>query len=182
MSVLPILTWPDPRLSQRCAPVRSLGKPMVETPPEPPIGTPPETTALITNLFDTMYAASGRGLAAPQVGVLQRIFVMDCGWKDDDPTPKICINPEILQASEVTSTRLEGCLSLPGVTADVIRPAQITLRSVDLQGRTQDWDLTGFEATCAQHELDHLDGVITFDRVDQATRAALEARYSAALA
>ena len=73
MSVLPILTWPDPRLSQRCAPVRSLGEPMVET--------TPETTALITDLFDTMYAASGRGLAAPQVGVLLRIFVMDCGWK-----------------------------------------------------------------------------------------------------
>ena len=174
MSVLPILTWPDPRLSQRCAPVRSLGEPMVET--------TPETTALITDLFDTMYAASGRGLAAPQVGVLLRIFVMDCGWKNGDPTPKICINPEILQASEVTSTRPEGCLSLPGVTADVIRPAQITLRSVDLQGRTQDWKLIGFEATCAQHEMDHLEGAITFDRLDQATRATLEARYSAALA
>ena len=174
MSVLPILKWPDPRLSQRCAPVRFLGGTMVEK--------TLETMALITDLFDTMYVASGRGLAASQVGVLQRIFVMDCGWKDGGPTPKICINPEILEASEVTSTRPEGCLSLPGVTADVIRPALIRLRSVDFQGCTQDWELTGFEATCAQHELDHLDGVIIFDRVDQITRVALEARYSAGLA
>ena len=81
MAVLPILKWPDPRLSQGCAPVAH----------EP-------LDALIADLFETMYAAQGRGLAAPQVGVLKRVFVMDCGWKDGDPTPLAMINPTIMAA------------------------------------------------------------------------------------
>ena len=174
MSVLPILKWPDPRLSQRCAPVRFLGGTMVEK--------TLETTALITDLFDTMYVASGRGLAAPQVGVLQRIFVMDCGWKEGELTPKVFINPTILESSEEIATRPEACLSLPGITADIIRSTGIKLQSYDLDGQKQLWQLDGFEATCAQHEFDHLQGLVTLDRVDPADRPQLEARYSAAMA
>lgn len=165
MSVLPILKWPDSRLSQLCAPV----------PPSV------DLAGVIADLFETMYAAQGRGLAAPQVGILQRFFVMDCDWKEQAPAPKVCINPKILYASDETSARPEGCLSLPGITADVTRPVRIILLSYDLAGQQQRWHLNGFAATCAQHELDHLNGLVTFDRVDPADRQPLEACYGAAM-
>ena len=166
MSVLPILTWPDPRLSQRCAPVAHAS----------------DLAEVIADLFETMYAAQGRGLAAPQVGILQQFFVMDCGWKEGELTPKVFINPTILESSEEIATRPEACLSLPGITADIIRPTRIKLQSYDLDGQKQLWQLDGFEATCAQHEFDHLQGLVTLDRVDPANRPQLEARYSAAMA
>jgi peptide deformylase len=166
MSVLPILTWPDPRLSQRCEPVVHA----------------PGLAGVIADLFETMYAAQGRGLAAPQVGILQQFFVMDCGWKEGTPTPKVCINPTILKSSDETATRPEACLSLPGISADIIRPACISLQSYDLAGQKQLWQLDGFQATCAQQEFDHLQGLVTFDRLDPADRLQLEARYSAVTA
>ncbi|MGP6086970.1 peptide deformylase [Antarctobacter jejuensis] len=161
MSVLPILKWPDPRLAQVCAPVEDFGA--VET--------------LVTDMFETMYDAPGRGLAAPQVGVMLRVFVMDAGWKDGEMTPLACINPRITVQSEDTSTREEGCLSVPGVSALVTRPDRIILSYTDLTGTAQEITLTGPAATVAQHELDHLDGIMHFDRIDPPARAALLADY-----
>ena len=161
MSVLPILTWPDPRLSQRCEPVVHA----------------PGLTGVIADLFETMYAAQGRGLAAPQVGILQQFFVMDCGWKDGDMTPMVCINPEILRADGMAPGS-EGCLSIPGVLAEVMRPERILLRYRDLDGAVQEVELYGFEARCAQHELDHLDGIVTFDRLSPEARRVVEEAYS----
>ena len=161
MSVLPILRWPDARLSQRCDPV----------------GADENLEQLVTDMFETMYAAPGRGLAAPQVGVMKRLFVMDCGWKEGDMTPVVCINPEIVDQSDVLVTGDEGCLSIPGILAPVTRPDRITLRWTDLGGATQEQRLEGFEARCAQHEFDHLEGLVTFDRLDAETHAALVAAY-----
>ncbi|WP_305969167.1 MULTISPECIES: peptide deformylase [unclassified Mameliella] len=163
MSILPILKWPDPRLAQPCAPVQE----------------PAALEALVTDMFETMYDAPGRGLAAPQVGVMQRFFVMDAGWKEGDMTPLVCINPAILSASDEQAVSTEGCLSVPGVTAEVTRPATITLAFTDLTGTAQRLTLTGSEATIAQHEYDHLDGVLHFDRLDPAGRDALLAAYEA---
>jgi peptide deformylase len=159
--VLPILRWPDPRLSQPCDPVAP--------------GT--ELEQLVTDMFETMYAAPGRGLAAPQVGVMSRLFVMDCGWKEGDMTPVVCINPQIVAAADTCATGDEGCLSIPGVVTPVARPEWIVLRWTDLAGNLQEQRLEGFEARCAQHEYDHLDGRVTFDRLDANLRAGLEAQY-----
>lgn len=161
MTTLPILFWPDPRLAMPCDPV---------TPQD-------DLEHLVRDMFATMYAAPGRGLAAPQVGVLKRLFVMDCGWKEGEMTPMVCINPEIIHAEGMVSGT-EGCLSIPGVLAEVMRPERIVLRFSGLDGVTQDLPLDGFEARCAQHELDHLDGIITFDRLAPEARQVVEAAYS----
>lgn len=161
----PILRWPDPRLSQTCAAVGDA-----------------DMRALAEEMLQIMYAAPGRGLAGPQIGVMQRIFVMDCQWKEGAPRPTVCIDPEIVEASEELATLSEGCLSIPGVLVEVTRPAAVRLRWRDASGARQDRWLEGFEARCAQHELDHLDGIVTFDRLDPEARASAEAAYRAALA
>ncbi|WP_323780487.1 peptide deformylase [Thalassovita sp.] len=165
MSVLPILKWPDPRLSQLCDPV----------------GADEDVDQLISDMLETMYDAPGRGLAAPQVGVMKRIFVMDCGWKDGDMTPVICINPEFVTRSDDLVTGEEGCLSIPDAPADVTRPERITLRWRGLDGVVVERALDGFEAKCAQHEYDHLDGLVIFDRLSDEDRARIEGAYLEAL-
>ncbi len=158
---LTILRWPDARLSTVCAPV----------------ARDEDMADLVRAMFVTMYDAPGRGLAAPQVGVLKRLFVMDCGWKDGDMTPMVCINPEIIRA-EGMAPGAEGCLSIPGVLAEVMRPERITLRFRDLDGAMHEVDLDGFEARCAQHELDHLDGIVPFDRLSPEARQVVEQAYA----
>ena len=162
MSRLPILQWPDPRLSQVCASVETVAS----------------VDALVTDMFETMYDAPGRGLAAPQVGSMLRLFVMDAGWKEGDMTPLACLNPRIVAQGETRATGPEGCLSVPGVTADVTRAQQITLAYTDLTGAACEITLSGAAAIIAQHELDHLDGGMHFDRLEAADRAALLADYA----
>lgn len=162
MTARPILRWPDPRLSQVCA----------------PLGQADGLDALVGEMFQTMYEANGRGLAAPQVGEMIRLFVMDTGWKDGDMRPVVCIDPEILHVSDETSVMAEGCLSIPGVLARVTRPDRIVLAYTDLSGSRREESLSGAEARCAQHELDHLDGKVHFDRLEPAERTALEAEYA----
>ncbi|WP_136440025.1 peptide deformylase [Pacificoceanicola onchidii] len=163
MSVLEIVQWPDARLARLCAPVSDIEA----------------LKADIRDLFETMYAAPGRGLAGPQIGLMSRVFVMDAGWKDGTKTPLACINPEITERSDEKITGPEGCLSMPGVTADVVRHARITLAFSDLIGARQSMEMTGAEAIIAQHELDHLDGVMHFDRLETQARAALLKDYEA---
>ncbi|MBD3664626.1 peptide deformylase [Sulfitobacter aestuariivivens] len=164
MSVLEILRWPDPRLAETCAPVTDIT---------------PRIEALANDMLETMYAAPGRGLAAPQVGVLERMFVMDTGWKEGKSDPLVCINPMLQEVSEDRATHAEGCLSIPGVSADVSRPAQVQMVWTGLNGARYVQSFEGFAAACAQHELDHLDGVVTFDHLDGETRAAKIAEYQA---
>ncbi|WP_425098101.1 peptide deformylase [Tropicibacter sp. S64] len=163
MSVLPVLKWPDPRLAQVCAPV----------------GDVTDLRDVVADMFETMYAAPGRGLAGPQVGVMARVFVMDAGWKEGAKTPLACINPEILVRSEEMADGPEGCLSVPGVTAEVARHRAITLAYTDLDGVRHEARMTGAAAIIAQHEYDHLDGVMHFDRLGAAERAAVLAEYEA---
>lgn len=159
MAVLPILRWPDPALSTPCPPVAEIDDTLRE---------------LIRDMLDTMYDAPGRGLAAPQVGVLTRLFVMDVTWKDGTPTPRVMINPRILWQSEEAGRGEEGCLSIPGVTACVKRPLEARFGWTDPDGVAREETLTGFEARCAQHELDHLDGRVTLDRIGPRARARLQ--------
>ena len=164
MSLRAILTWPDARLSLVCAPVPEITD---------------DIRVLAADMLETMYAAPGRGLAAPQVGEMQRLFVMDATWKEGKPDPMICINPKIIDQSDTTTTSAEGCLSIPGVEARVNRPESIRMQWTDLSGTSREADLTGFAALCAQHELDHLDGIVTLDRVDATQRADILAAYKA---
>lgn len=164
MSILPIVQWPDPRLAGICAPVA---------------GITPEIETLAADMLDTMYAAPGRGLAGPQVGAMLRIFVMDVGWKDGKPDPLVCINPMLQEVSEDRAIGSEGCLSIPGVTAEISRPIQVQMVWTGLNGGRFVQSFDGFGAVCAQHELDHLDGVVTFDHLEAQTRADLIAAYSA---
>ncbi|MBL9055057.1 MAG: peptide deformylase [Rhodobacteraceae bacterium] len=156
MAVLPILRWPDERLETRCAPVTG------------------DVAALAADMLETMYAAPGRGLAAPQVGVLLRLFVMDATWKQGVRAPQVMVNPAITWRAPQRVWGEEGCLSLPGVTARVERAKEIRLRWSELDGSAREETLTGFAAICAQHEYDHLDGILTLDRISPAERAAAE--------
>jgi peptide deformylase len=163
MAIMPILKWPDPKLGEVCAPVAD-GE---------------NTDELIRSMFDTMYAAPGRGLAAPQVGVMKRLFITDTTWKDGTGTPMVFINPRVVEASDILATAGEGCLSIPGITVQVTRPDWIVMAWTDPDGpeRTQRFD--GFAAACVQHELDHLNGLLTFDRLEPDARTEAEARYKA---
>ncbi|MEM8654548.1 MAG: peptide deformylase [Pseudomonadota bacterium] len=164
MSLRAILTWPHPQLQAVCTPVEVIT---------------PDIRALSQDMLETMYAAPGRGLAAPQVGELMRLFVMDPTWKEGTRSPMVCINPDILDRSDERATADEGCLSIPGVTAPVERPTSVRMVWTDLDGVVHDDWLTGFAALCAQHELDHLDGILTLDHLDDAQRAAVLDAYEA---
>ena len=163
MSLREILLWPDERLKQPCETVADVA----------------EVEQLVTDLFETMYDAPGRGLAAPQVGVLKRVFVTDAGWKEGDMVPLACINPEIVEVSEETASGPEGCLSIPGVTAQVRRPVRVRMAFTDLSGTRQERDFEGSEAIVAQHEYDHLEGLVHFDRLDPQEAKALKLEYEA---
>lgn len=157
MPVLPIVQYPDPMLRRPCTPVTAIDA---------------ATRQLAADMLETMYAATGRGLAGPQVAVPKRIFVMDCTWKEGTPAPRVCVNPEILETSDSLAVNTEGCLSIPGVPALVARPDWVLMRWLDLDGVAQTEVLSGFEAVCAQHELDHLNGRLCIDLMDEAARIA----------
>ena len=149
MAIRPILLHPDPRLKKTCDAV----------------GVPDDgVRALIADMFDTMYDAPGIGLAAPQVGVLRRVLVMDCAkGEDEDPAPLAMIDPEILWSSEDTNVHEEGCLSIPEEFNDVERPARVRIGYTDEEGARREVDCDGLAATCVQHEIDHLNGRLFID-------------------
>lgn len=118
---------------------------------------------LAADLLETMYAAPGRGLAAPQVGVSLRLFVMDTGWKDGAADPQVFVNPRITDASDILVPYAEGCLSIPDRKARVARPDRVALVWQDLAGGWHDGWFSGFAAVCVQHERDHLDGILCID-------------------
>ena len=145
----PILIHPDPRLKKACAPVPDLSD---------------DLRALADDMLETMYDAPGIGLAAPQVGVLNRLIVLDCVKEEGAaPRPLIMFNPEITARSDEQSTYEEGCLSIPEQYADVTRPAEVSVRWIDRDGNPRSEDFTGLWATCVQHEIDHLDGKLFID-------------------
>lgn len=119
---------------------------------------------IVPQMFATMYAAPGIGLAAPQIGMALRLAVVDL-QPEDKPAPLVLVNPEILAASEDRVVREEGCLSLPGMYADVERPSHVRIRFEDAAGTRHELDADGLLAACLQHEIDHLDGVLFVDHL-----------------
>jgi peptide deformylase len=153
-SILPILYVPDPRLRAKAAPVAP---------------NDPRIAPLAEQMLATMYKAPGIGLAAPQIGELLRLAVVDVR-PEEKPDPMVLVNPEIVAASRETATREEGCLSLPNQYDDVTRPARIKLRWTDLGGAKREMEAEGLLAACLQHELDHLDGVLFVDHISALKR------------
>lgn len=152
----PILIHPDPRLKKVADPVARIT---------------PEIEALAADLLATMYDAPGIGLAAPQVGVASRVFVMDATRDPEaERQPLVLVNPQVTWASDETSTYDEGCLSIPDQYAEVTRPAQVRMRWLGLDGKTHEQEFDGLWATCAQHELDHLDGILFIDHLSAIRR------------
>ncbi|WP_210529144.1 peptide deformylase [Rubellimicrobium arenae] len=149
MSIRPILLHPDPRLKTVAKPVAVIDE---------------AVRRLAKDMLDTMYDAPGIGLAAPQVGVLSRLIVMDCVKDDQEPPrPLVLVNPEILWRSEETAPYEEGCLSIPEHFADVVRPREVEVKWTDLDGHDQQERFAGLWAVCVQHEIDHLNGKLFID-------------------
>lgn len=153
--VLDIITAPDPRLKRKAKPVDSVDA---------------EVRQLMDDLLATMYAAPGIGLAAPQVGVLKRVIVLDIDREDVKTGPLFLANPEIVEASDDDATYEEGCLSLPEHYSEVVRPAKVTVRYLDRDGKRQEMACEGLLATCVQHEIDHLDGILFVDHISALKR------------
>jgi peptide deformylase len=160
MALLPILEAPDPRLRTISAPVEAVDD---------------DLRTLIADMFETMYDAPGIGLAAIQVGVAKRLLVMDL-QEEEDPEgkpirrPMVFINPELFDPSEEHSVYSEGCLSVPDQYADVERPAVIHARWQDEHGVAHEERLEGLLATCLQHEIDHLEGILFIDHLSRLKR------------
>ena len=149
--IRPILLHPDPRLKRRAEEIGVPGS---------------DHRRLAEDMLETMYDAPGIGLAAPQVGVLQRMLVMDCVKEEDAaPRPMVLIDPVIVDASEEVAIFDEGCLSIPEHYAEVERPAEVTVRWTTLDGGTTEERFAGIWATCVQHEIDHLNGVLFIDHI-----------------
>lgn len=155
MAIREILTAPDPRLRQASAPVEVVDD---------------AVRALMDDMLETMYEAKGIGLAAIQIGVPKRIIVMDLAGEDEERKPVFFVNPEILDPSDETSLYQEGCLSVPEFYEEVERPARCRIRFLDYKGDNQTIDAEGLLATCIQHEMDHLNGVLFIDRISRLKR------------
>lgn len=153
MAVLPIITVPDPRLREIAKPVAKVDD---------------RVRNILKDMAETMYEAPGIGLAGPQVGVMERIIVVDIGDKDEDIPGKLfqLINPEIVEADGSIEFE-EGCLSIPGIREKVIRPEHIKLRALDETGTQVEIEADGILAVCFQHEIDHLDGILFPDRLSR---------------
>lgn len=145
-----IIIAPDPRLKKVCATVDVVD---------------PDIATLMSDMLETMYAAPGVGLAAPQVGVAKRIIVVDAARGDDPPNPYQIVNPEIVWSSDQSKTHEEGCLSLPTYYEDVVRPDRIRVKYVDETNTEQELEAGGLLSVVIQHEMDHLNGVLFVDHV-----------------
>jgi peptide deformylase len=160
MAILPIVEVPDPRLRQISSPVEKVDA---------------DVRALVAEMFETMYAAPGIGLAAIQVGVARRILVIDLQEPEEEGgepvrDPRVFINPEILEHSDREVPYTEGCLSVPDQYAEVDRPDRIRARWLDLDGNVREEEIEGLLATCLQHEMDHLEGVLFIDHLSRLKR------------
>ncbi len=152
MALLPILEFPDPRLRTRAQPVEAVDASLRK---------------LIDDMFETMYAAPGIGLAATQVNVHKRVVVIDVSETRDQPL--VLINPELLERQGIEETE-EGCLSVPGIYDKVTRAERIRVRTLDREGKSTEFDADGLLAVCIQHEIDHLDGKLFVDYLSDLKR------------
>jgi peptide deformylase len=135
---------------------------------------------LVEAMFESMYEAPGIGLAAVQLGELKRVVTMDLSKKEGPPNPQVFINPEIVWKSEERSTYEEGCLSIPEIHEDVERPARVKLKYLDIEGKQHEVNAEGLFATCIQHEVDHLNGVLFIDHISKLKRDRIIKKFSKA--
>ena len=156
--------------------IRTYGDPVLRRQSRPIPEITPAIRELVDNMFETMYAAEGIGLAAPQVGESLRLFVIDLGVMDEEPThrPQVFVNPTILEYGPEKDSYEEGCLSLPTIREDVIRPTSIKLSYETLEGEKIEEEISGFPARVIQHEYDHLQGVLFIDRIGSLKRSLLK--------
>ena len=161
----PIITLPDKRLRRVSEPVGKITA---------------DIKKLVEAMFESMYEAPGIGLAAVQLGELKRVVTMDLSKKEGPPNPQVFINPEIVWKSEEQSTYEEGCLSIPEIHEDVERPARIKLKYLDIEGKQHEVNAEGLFATCIQHEVDHLNGVLFIDHISKLKRDRIIKKFSKA--
>jgi peptide deformylase len=165
MALRPILILPDKRLRKVSEPVKKIDAAIRK---------------LVEDMFETMYDAPGIGLAAVQVGVTKRVVTMDLAKKEEPKSPQVFVNPEIVWSSEETATYEEGCLSIPETYNDVERPARVMVRYLDLEGAPREIEANGLLATCLQHEVDHLNGILFIDHLSKLKRDMIVKRFTKA--
>jgi peptide deformylase len=165
MALRDILVLPDKRLRLTSEPIEAVDR---------------DLRALIDDMFETMYAAPGIGLAAIQVGVARRLVTMDLAKKDDPPNPQVFINPEIVWFSDEKNTYEEGCLSIPEYYEEVERPRAVRVKFLDRDGKAQEIEADGLLATCLQHEIDHTNGVLFIDHISKLKRDRVIKKYKKA--
>ena len=165
MAVREIIKLPDKRLRLVSEPVKKVDA---------------GTRKLVDDMFETMYAAPGIGLAAIQVGVAKRVVTMDLSKKEEERAPQVFINPEITWASEEKATREEGCLSIPDYYEEVERPERIKVKYLDLDGKAHEIEANGMLATCLQHEIDHINGTLFIDHLSKLKRDRITKKFAKA--
>ncbi|GLR24231.1 MULTISPECIES: peptide deformylase [Alphaproteobacteria] len=165
MTIKPLIILPDPLLRQVSAPIERVDA---------------ELQKLADDMLETMYEAPGIGLAAIQVGVARRLLVIDVAKEGEGKRPQVFINPEIITSSDERSVYEEGCLSIPDYYAEVERPAFVTVKSLDREGKEQLTKADGLLATCLQHEIDHLNGILFIDHISRLKREMVIKKFTKA--
>lgn len=165
MALLSIITLPDPKLRQPSAVVTTVDAAL---------------RALMDDMLETMYEAPGIGLAAVQIGVMQRVVVVDTAKQDEVRNPICLVNPEVVWRSEELSGYEEGCLSIPDHYEEVVRPERVRVRYLDREGASRDIDADGLLATVLQHEIDHLNGVLFTDHISRLKRDRITRKFEKA--
>jgi peptide deformylase len=163
MAVLPIITIPDPVLRKKAAPIERVDRALLQ---------------LGQDMLAAMYDAPGIGLAAPQVGILRRLIVMDPSRDEEPKHPLIMANPVILERGSEMRIHDEGCLSIPDVTAEIERPAMTRVSFIDMEGKAQEKTLEGIWSTLVQHEIDHLNGVLFIDYLSRLKRDMIVKKFT----
>jgi peptide deformylase len=165
MTIKPLIILPDPLLRQVSKPFERVDDALLK---------------LADDMLETMYDAPGIGLAGIQIGVARRILVVDVSREEDEKNPIVMINPEIIRSSDERSVYEEGCLSIPEYYAEVERPASVTVKHIGRDGKEHVIEADGLLATCLQHEIDHLDGVLFIDHISRLKREMVVKRFTKA--
>ncbi|WP_454288397.1 peptide deformylase [Rhizobium arsenicireducens] len=165
MTIKPLIILPDPLLRQVSTSIERVDA---------------DLRKLVDDMLETMYEAPGIGLAAIQVGVPRRLLVIDISKEDEGKRPLVFINPEIIASSDERSVYEEGCLSIPDYYAEVERPASVTVKSIDRDGKEQVTEAEGLLATCLQHEIDHLNGILFIDHISRLKREMVIKKFTKA--
>ncbi|KQQ38368.1 peptide deformylase [Rhizobium sp. Leaf306] len=165
MTIKPLIILPDPLLRQVSKPFERVDDALLK---------------LADDMLETMYDAPGIGLAGIQIGVARRILVVDVSREEDEKNPIVVINPEIIRSSDERSVYEEGCLSIPEYYAEVERPASVTVKHLGRDGKEHVIEADGLLATCLQHEIDHLDGVLFIDHISRLKREMVIKRFTKA--